>query len=270
MKMVQLKNGQQFFYSYDDSDESIAQGGRPDGFCTHTWGTPLPKEHAWGLAEGGQTGLPLHEVTFNRRPEGDIITADTNLPRQYVPHETGVVACEATLDGEWMVDKRIDEDGYTLREANAAGFASEFRYDARGNLTHILDPADNQTQLHYENDRLVRRINPDGHETRYHYDGFGALIEARFADGRRYTFDYDTQGRLAAIFGGKDADTRLYAFSYDDQHNLVRQTTARGAITEYAFDALGRPVQRRDAIGRVTALHYDRLGRPVAVQRPDG
>ena len=278
---VVFKTGQRFHYEYDDSEASLTMGGRPDGFCHHVWGTPLPAEHARGHREDGTgdivdapapVALPLQEATLTRRPdEGDIVVSDSNLPRVYMPHATGKVAKESIFGDRWCIDRRIDKDGYVLREANGSGAANEYQYDARGNLVRVLDREDNETLRRYDkHDRLVQLTDPDGNDTHYAYDGYHNLVEAKFPDGRRYTFDYDERGRLTAIFGGKDADTRLYAFGYDAQHNLVRQTTARGAATEYRFDALGRPVARKDALGRVSRVARDALGRPLAITRPDG
>ncbi|HHH11298.1 MAG TPA: RHS repeat protein, partial [Sorangium sp.] len=279
MTAVQLKNGQRFYYEYDDSEESQADGSGPDGICVHTWGDGLPPEHSIGLTPQGK-GLPAREVRFHRRPDGVILTWQTHNARRYTPHSTGMVAREEAIVGDWLRDRRIDKDGYLQRVTNAAGRVTESHYDRRGNLTRVVNPAQHEVHLEYRRDQLVKRTGADGSETRYHHGGYGELTEACFPNGQRFTFDYDNRGRLSAIFGGPGADVRLYAFEYDSAHNLVTQTTARGAVTRYQYDALGRPIQRTDGLkadggglmpeGRTTTLTLDALGRPLCITRPDG
>jgi RHS repeat-associated protein len=111
------------------------------------------------------------------------------------------------------------------------------------------------------------RVAPDGNETIYEHDAYGALIGVEYPTGERFSLDYDGRGRLTAIHG---AEGLVASFAYDAQHNVVRETNARGAVTQYSYDAMGRPLARRDALGRVTRVEYDRLGRTIAVHRPDG
>jgi RHS repeat-associated protein len=233
--------GVSFRYTYDEAT----------GRCVRTVG------------DGGIYEADLHfdldkKVTF---------TSGNQEPLKFTWTDDGLVVREETLGGEWARVREYDDDHYLLSEANAAGEKIRLRYDPRGNLVERVDQAGNTALFEYEEDRLIAHVDPRGHETRYGYDGRGALEEVIHPTGQRFVLSYDGRGRLARIDGVEGVVT---AFVYDVQHNLVEETDARGAVTRYAYDALGRAVERVDALGRTTRVEYDRLGRRVALHQADG
>jgi len=235
------KNGLSFHYEYDGDT----------GCCVRTWG------------DGG-----LHEVEFSFDLENGVTTTSgTNEPRRYTWNADGLVIREETLDGSFVRVREYDADQYLLSEANAAGQATRYEHDERGNRTRITDPAGNVTTWEYQDDLPAKRVGPDGLCTTYTHDGHGALVGVIYATGIAYSLAHDREGRLTGLFG---PDGLLVDFGYDAHHNVAWERTARGAATHYAYDAIGRPLARVDALGRTTRVEYDRLGQPVAVRFPDG
>lgn len=187
--------------------------------------------------------------------------------RRYLWTGDGLITREETLDRQWARTYVHDADGYVVAEGDAAGDQVKRRFDARGNLVEITDPAGNVTRWQYDGDRVLLRRDADGNETRYQHDARGLLVGVVRPTGEALSLGYDARGRIDAVFAD---GAQIFAFAYDTQHNLVRETDARGAVTEYAYDFMGRPVARRDALGRVTRIEYDALGRAVGRQLADG
>ncbi|WP_437318624.1 restriction endonuclease fold toxin [Sorangium sp. So ce385] len=240
MVKTTLKNGVSFYYDYDPET----------GWCRKTWG------------DGG-----LHTVELRVDLEQRITWLTGNEePRILHWNEDGIVVREETPDGIVLRTCEVDEDQYVLAEANGAGEATRYEYDARGNKIREIDPAGNVTQWEFEHDLPVVRVGPDALATRYEHDGRGSLTGITYPSRLRYALSYDERGHLRAIQGEEGV---LASFVVDGRHRVVEEIDARGARTVYGYDRLGRPVSRTDGIGRVTSMRYDRLGKPLVMQRPD-
>ncbi|WP_434045860.1 MULTISPECIES: DUF6531 domain-containing protein [Sorangium] len=241
MVKTTLKNGVSFHYAYDPET----------GWCKKTWG------------DGG-----LHTVELRVDLEKRITWLTGNEePRVLHWNEDGIVVREETPDGIVLRTCEVDGDQYVIAEANGAGEATRYEYDARGNKVREIDPAGNVTQWEYERDFPALRVGPDGLATAYEHDASGSLTGVVYPSKQRYSLSYDERGHLRAIRGDEG---ELASFVVDGRHRVVEETDARGARTVYGHDRLGRAVSRTDAIGRTTRVTYDRLGRPLGVQHPDG
>lgn len=241
MAAVTLRNGQSFYYEYEEDF----------GRCVKTWG------------DGG-----LHAATLTRQGDNEVFAFGTAEPRHFAYTDDGYVTLEENTSKTFVRKRTYDADRYVLTEANGAGEKASFTFDARGTRTSATDPAGNKSRWEYdEHGFLARFQHPQGHETRYEHDGAGALRKVVYPTGESYSLSYDGAGRPTAIYGPSGLS---FGFSYDEHHNLIEETTSRGGRTQYRYDALGRPVVRTDAFERTTAVQYDRLGQPVAITYPDG
>ncbi|WP_437307161.1 DUF6531 domain-containing protein [Sorangium sp. So ce388] len=236
-----LKNGVSFYYEYDPET----------GWCKRSW---------------GDGGLHTGELRVDLEQRITWLTGNDE-PRILHWNEDGLVVREETPDGILLKTREYDEDQYLIAEANGAGEATRYEYDARGNKTREIDPAGNVTQWDYEEDLPVLHVRPDGLVTRYEHDRRGSLVGVTHPSKLHYSLTYDERGRLHAIQGEEGL---LASFTVDARHNVVEEVDARGARTSYGYDRLGRPTSRTDALERRTSVQYDRLGQPLLVQRPDG
>ncbi|MEJ7732134.1 MAG: DUF6531 domain-containing protein [Polyangiaceae bacterium] len=235
-----LETGLGFRYGYDDS-----------GRCART---------------AGDGGIYDTSIAYDLTAR-TTMTSGHEEARRYTWTADGFITREETLDKQWARALEYDADRYVVAERNAAGETLARRYDARGNLVEVIDPAGNATRWRFDGDRPISRRDADGNQTTYQHDARGLLAGVTRPTGETFSLAYDAHGRLDAVFAD---GAQLYAFAYDAQHNLVREVDARGAVTEYTYDGLGRPVARRDALGRETRVAYDALGRAVSRQLPDG
>ncbi|WP_437876907.1 PAAR-like domain-containing protein [Sorangium sp. So ce513] len=241
MKATTLKNGERFWYVYEDP-----YGHR----CRKT---------------GGPDGLYEVELVIDARSRTTEVRGEE--PRIYTWNADGLVTRAALPDGTVLWERAYDDDAHLIAEANGAGEGVQLWYDARGNRVREVDELGNETRWEHEGDLVVRRISPEGHVTQYLRDARGEVSAVVFPSGDGYSFARDARGRVTAVYGRRG---QLLGYEYDAQHNLIAETDARGARTTYTHDGLGRPVSRVDALGRTTRVTYDRLGRPLRVERPDG
>jgi RHS repeat-associated protein len=240
MTAAVVKNGTRFTYTYEPNGSRCVRTGGPGG---------------------------LYEVAFRAdAAAGEVVTASAE-PRRYRGNALGLMTRASLPDGTLLEELAYDDDGYLLAKANGAGEGTQYWYDERGNRTRIVDANRNETRFEYENDRLVRRFDPEGVVTDYAYDAKGSLTLARTSHGRWVAFAYDAIGRLVRT---DDDAGRSRSFAYDAQHNLVAETDATGATCRYGYDPMGRPVTLTDALGRATRVTCDRLGRRTSLRAPDG
>ncbi|GIV17356.1 MAG: hypothetical protein KatS3mg022_2791 [Armatimonadota bacterium] len=194
----------------------------------------------------------------------------------------------------------------TLRDDRLI-FFERYRYDARGNLTQVIDAAGYTTELQYNGADQLEWINYpwdtlNGVQARdrllYRYVGgplvgmqvyngatlfrsyplgAGAEGEARAMDAgsvRKADLGYDSNYRLLGIMGGLNASTgrrHTTQYTYTDQ-NFVQDTIYPNNDT-YTFsqhDNEGNPLQRMDAQGLITTFVRSATdSRIEQVQYPD-
>ncbi|HEX4997176.1 MAG TPA: RHS repeat-associated core domain-containing protein, partial [Terriglobia bacterium] len=105
-----------------------------------------------------------------------------------------------------------------------AGRVREEYRDATGNLIQVVDHPDIFTS----------------DITRYTYDAVGNLRTVSQGAQTR-SFDYTSLGRLSRAFNPETGDI---AYEYYDSGNLKSRRDGRPAVTEYAYDGLGRLVNK--------------------------
>ena len=125
---------------------------------------------------------------------------------------------------------RIEFDANGLQTAivDLNGRTTSYGYDGFGRLTTITDPAGQITTFAYTGDHLSGVTDPAGRVTLFEHDGASNLTKIT------------------------DPDGTIRRFGYDARHRLASQTSKRGFITTYEYDAFGRHVRanRSDATMR--------------------
>ncbi|HEX8452390.1 MAG TPA: DUF6531 domain-containing protein [Longimicrobium sp.] len=152
-----------------------------------------------------------------------------------------------------------------------------YRWDAAGQMVLAGTPERGVTR--YEHDaagRLVAARAPDGTVSRYAYDRAGNVPAAPLDTGPQsaaaggvdgWTLRFDADGNLVEKRGVRQA----FHYGYDGAGNLARVERGDGQVVEFAYDALGRRVQKRVG-GRVVDLLWDEdvpLGERVRGSGPD-
>ena len=118
--------------------------------------------------------------------------------------------------------------------------------------------------------RVVEADDADQNATRYDYGPFGALWAVVGADGAVSFTEPDAYGRVRVSV---DPDRGATRTDYDGFGEATRSKDARGWSYAFAYDALGRLVQRDDHDGTTTWV-YDTaphgIGRIASVTSPTG
>ncbi|KTE85173.1 hypothetical protein ATE72_04755 [Sphingopyxis sp. HXXIV] len=133
---------------------------------------------------------------------------------------------------------------------------------------------------------LPEQVDVPGLRTNYSYDAAGQLLTRTLTDTTTHTLPYATAGqtrtetyswaaggRLASVDGPRPAaggQDDVTSFAHDSAGNLQTMTNALGHVTTFAgYDANGRPGSMTDPNGAVTLFAYDALGRLLSTNRKD-
>ncbi|MCC5809174.1 MAG: RHS repeat protein [Ectothiorhodospiraceae bacterium] len=144
--------------------------------------------------------------------------------------------------------RAYDELSRLIRDFGVDGTATEYSYDANGNVISIVDPRHNATQQGFDAlQRLVSQTDSHSGLTLYDYDAQDALTGVN--DPRGNTTHY-TSNAFGELIRQHSPDTGETTFERDAAGNMVRREDANGQLTEYSYDALSR----------LTGIHYPGRG----------
>ncbi|WP_227287777.1 RHS repeat-associated core domain-containing protein, partial [Boseongicola sp. H5] len=149
----------------------------------------------------------------------------------------------------------------------------ELEYDALGNVTRITEavgtPQERTMRYEYEPEfsNVTRRVDADGFETRYEYDGDGEVTAIFDPEGGVRRFTYTATGLLASR---TDENGNVTLFDYDDRENLTLITYADGSITQMTYDTAGNITTIAEAVGtpieRRIQRSFDLMNRVLSVE----
>ena len=264
-----------FEYSYDAQHPDQVLGIRAvdpvSGLTNTAW--PAAQFEYWGAGSAAPGAL---RRTLRVRSDG--VNADSMLSYEY------------------------DERGLVVRTLDATGDATDYEYNAAGDLTRVLFPPNNDSGqrpiVEYEVDglgRVVARRDPDGLTTAGSFDPAGRQLMVGLMRGgvtleaETWTYDVpspdgllstlvedqngvtleesrDVWGRIVARKDGQGGVTR---YSYSGPH-LIEVRDPNGNSTTYAYDADGRPVSRTGALGQVEHYGYSPAGNVSSIVDAQG
>lgn len=121
-----------------------------------------------------------------------------------------------------------DDEGRVARETDFGGRATSYRHDRDGNVSSIINAAQQQT-------KFLR--NPTG-----------ALLEATYHDGTQVKLDYDPRGLLVRA---ENPDS-IVEREYDALGRLICERTTHGGNTREVrseYDADSRRIRRKSSLG---------------------
>jgi RHS repeat-associated protein len=190
---------------------------------------------------------------------GDVTSRTVDMP-------TGNLTTSYSYDTRGLLRGSTDPRG-NLSGANPADYTTTYSYDQLGERTAVSAPS-----VTVEESGVTTTSRPT---TTTGYNTFGQPASTRDPRGNVTTYNYDAAGRVTDTDyptytppGGEALHPAAY-FSYDDTGNLTAATNTRGFTTEYAYDALNRPVRQTDpAVGNNPAgqvtTGYDDAGNVVS------
>ncbi len=216
--------------------------------------------------------------------------------------------------GGGVIAMQYDSQDNLIKAVDEAGNVVTQTYDVKGNLTSITDPLGKSYVSTFNSaGQVTSTTDPLGRSSHFVYDEAGNLVRFVNALGEVSTSAYDAQGRVVSTtdgrglskqftyttgprassvkFAGKVSSSNIVPattpsskqFEYNQLGQLIRETDENGHVTQYGYDAIGRPVSVTEAtgarysyfysgdrmvegvdpLGRSTRAEYDDLGRRV-------
>ncbi|WP_051782156.1 MULTISPECIES: putative T7SS-secreted protein [unclassified Streptomyces] len=235
---------------------------RPDGKTLSTdydeHGRPVRQRR------GDRTGW--HQ-TYDERGNRTSVTNPVGATTHFAFDDQGHLT-EVT-DGLGGVTRiRCDRAGLPVTITDSLGAVTRYERDLFGRAVRITDALGHTTQLEWTTEgRLARRVEPDGAEQTWVYDGEGNCAHHKDALGGVTTYEYSHFDVLTARTG---PDGARYTFGYDAELRLLSVTDPRGLEWTYDHDAAGRTVAETDFDGRTTRYGHDAAGRVVSRENAAG
>jgi uncharacterized protein (TIGR02594 family) len=184
-------------------------------------------------------------------------------------------------------DSDVDALGRLKKQIqDVAGIAatSQFTYDARDNLTQVLDPKNLATNYAYNGfDEVTQLTSPDSGVSSYTYDAAGNLASKTDARLVTSTFTYDALGRVLSQSVPTSAQNATFAYDAAPADCQLGETFATGRLsvmtdesgnTRYCYDRWGNLVRKVQQVTQGTTLTtgatYNSAGQLVAMTYPSG
>ncbi|HEY9286291.1 MAG TPA: RHS repeat-associated core domain-containing protein, partial [Pyrinomonadaceae bacterium] len=146
---------------------------------------------------------------------------------------------------------------------------SEQQYDARGNMTALIDQAGATDRYEYEPvfNNVTKMTDKLGRVTTFAYDGRGNLTSVTDALGQTTSYAYDQFGQLTSVTDPLGHATHM---EYAADGSLREIRDALGHRTLMESDGLGRLVATVDPLGRRSSMAYDPVGRVTSMTDSNG
>ncbi len=227
-------NGRTITYGYDLAGNRTSVQS-PGGSSTYTFDAmgrvltvtdPSTAVITYGYDDNGN----VTDITYPNGTNADL-TYDSRNRTVRVRHLDG-----ATVLADYQYT--LDLAGNRTQIAEAAGRTLDFSYDALHQLIGVIeDPGGANIASNYSYDAAgnVLTIEIPGSNITATYDLNDRLLTA---GGR--TYGYDNNGNLTSITDGPDVTT----FVYDERNRLVSRTEASGTVTEFGYDFTGNRISR--------------------------
>ncbi len=141
----------------------------------------------------------------------------------------------------------------TIQDVGGINATTQFEYDARDNLTKVIDPKSLDTVYSYNGlNELTQLVSPDTGTTAYTYDSAGNRATQTDANGNVSNYSYDVLNRVTQVsYTGASGLTS--SFVYDTVNNICGGTEnfAKGRLTSFT-DASGDTQYCYDRFGKLT------------------
>jgi len=176
----------------------------------------------------------------------------------------------------------------TIQNVGGINATTQFTYDARDNLTKVIDPKNLNTVYTYNglND-LTKLVSPDTGTTVYTYDAAGNRKTQKDAKAVTTTYNYDVLNRLVSL---TYATTSLNSsFVYDTVNAICggNESFAKGRLTsfkdpsgsdpngntQYCYDRFGNMTRKQitnNGLVSTFAFAYTKAGKISSITYPSG
>jgi RHS repeat-associated protein len=136
---------------------------------------------------------------------------------------------------------QFNTDRQLANMSDRQGNSTQYRYDASGNLTQMVDPTGLTTNFNYTGNRITSIVDPAGRTTKMEYDANGNLIKLTDPDGTYRRWEYDADHHMTAAIdktGGRGED--FYDFA-GRAYKGIRPDGSQVLINPIEVQGLYRP-----------------------------
>lgn len=259
-------------FSYNSFGE-LSQSLRPTDTATYHWDVQNVSYNRRGLAHVKER--LLNGVSSGANYEQRLYDAFGRLSVQY-----------SKIDLTRISTFEYDRANRQTFEYDAYGNYRQWSYDARGNQLTARDRTGNITNFTYDvtdkDGNAIAATNRAGHYrtittttaqgvvTRQTKNAFGQTISITDGAGRTTTYEYDKNGNLTKTREavGTSEERIVATNNYDYADRLIETVDARGVVTRYSYDAVGRvltEVKDFGGINATTSYAYDAKGQQILV-----
>jgi len=226
----------------------------------------------------------VSSYTYNQQGQVTNLTNPEGLVTAFAYDASGNLIAMADALGN-TTRYTYDGQGHIVTTTDALGRTTRFGYDSQGNIASFTDPAGSVTTLAHDAggnmiamtdafgntttfsydvlNRMLAMTDPKGQTTSFQYDALGKRVAVTDANGNQTRYQYDHNQRVTAII---DALSQVTGIAYLAGSKTMPQsiTDAKGQVTSFSYDSLGRLVQETDPLGRKIIYQYDAKGNLIA------
>ena len=272
-----VSNGQTYHFDYQ-IDQSIVTEAKDTANERQTI-YHFDQDKRWtGITDalGNRTSFVLDD--YNRPIQ--IISPDGSITEnQYSGNH--LTAVKQLIDYEvmtnlplWRSQKYLYDNNQLTELLDPLGNATQLTYDAAGQIKKITDANGNSTHIERDDKgRTIKQILANGSSFSYEYNHQGELIEQTDCSGNPTYYKYDNLGRVIIVTDAQDQQTTL---TYDQKtdsatnSNGIQHTQAPthirypdGSSERFVYDALNRLLKHTDAKDQSTEYQYTDDSLPI-------
>lgn len=166
---------------------------------------------------------------------------------------------------------RPTQESRPISESDSGTQTTTYVYNR---LIHAVTDAGGRTttQEHNALGQVVKMTNAASGITTYEYDPFGNLKKTIDPAGNQITNTFNIRGFKTAT---SDPDMGAWQYTYYPTGELWTQTNAKGQVTTFQYDAIGRPLTRTEVEGTTyftygTSAGSHNIGKLASVSSPGG
>ncbi|QLE55646.1 pre-peptidase C-terminal domain-containing protein [Nostoc sp. TCL26-01] len=254
-------------YSYDTTGDRLLSVSGPDGTTSYSYDP----------SNTGATAYALKSITFPNSThnyfdydvQGRLIKQSLDGNAEAVTYSydnAGGITVTDTTGGSTKLF--INDVGLIGQSQDALGRATQYRYDANGNVVRIIAPGNTISAFTYDTrGNLTSTVDALGHKLEFTYDpNFNKLQTLEDQRGNFTTLQYNGSGNVNKI---AYADGSIETYSYDTQSNLTVGVNRRNQSLTYTYDSRGLLLSKTYADGTTATFTYDNRGNLLSATDAD-
>lgn len=186
----------------------------------------------------------------------------------YLPQQLKTYVTEKVNGQSVVTAYSFDEQGRVIsKKGNCCGFNVDYVYDAKNNVSSLLDGNKKETKYLYDSKgNVTKAIDPVGNFVTYSFESsYNKVIGLTDKNGNNTTFQYNSAGNLTQINKPLGVTEK---YTYDAKGNKLSYTDGNNNVTTYEYDSKGYLTKTTNPEGGVTTYTYDCYGNLLTETNP--